>query len=111
MQQISQKPLIDLDLSCTFKKDQTVLIPLVVRKRVSFYSGIEVSVEYNSISREIILLRNDMNTLENQMIINKNGAIRIPAEIKHFSGLREGQSLDIALFDNLKGVVLRVSSK
>jgi len=110
-QLVNQKPLIELDLTCTFKKDQTVLIPLTVRKRVSFFSGMVVSVQYDSISNKIILLGNELKTMENQMIINKNGAIRIPTEIKNFSGLKVGQSMNIAMYPDLKGVVLDASLK
>ncbi|PYZ91965.1 hypothetical protein CR194_17350 [Salipaludibacillus keqinensis] len=109
MKPVRHIELIDTKLSCTFKKDQTVLIPVKIRKRVFLLPGHEVSVGLSKTGDKITISPHHTLTSENRMVITKNGAIRIPAELKRFAKLEIGTPLSIFITTDFDRVILKKS--
>ncbi|SES15117.1 hypothetical protein [Salipaludibacillus aurantiacus] len=103
--------LIDSHFICTFKKNQTVLIPSVVRKQTALFPGDEVSVSFREALGEIVVSRNTKDTMENRMIINKSGGFRVPSEIQRIADLTAGDILRVFVFKDFNGIVFKIISK
>ncbi|MCE7793971.1 hypothetical protein K8O68_16405 [Salipaludibacillus sp. CUR1] len=107
----NETELIDSHLICTFKKNQTVLIPSIVRKQTALFPGEEVSVGFREARGEIVVSRFTKETMENRMIINKSGGVRVPSEIQRIADLTAGDILRIFIFKDFNGVVFKIISK
>jgi len=100
--------LLDMNITCSFKKSNIIILPAVIRKKVLFYPGMELSVGFGTHSGQIAILRSTDSSSDNKMVISNSGAIRIPAEIKKLESLKIGDTFRVFVLGNKNGVVLEI---
>lgn len=92
-------PLNDNGIICKLNKSLTMTIPKKIRERLSIMAGDQVAISLIAKSNELIIRKVTESTVDNQMIINERGAIRIPIEIGRFLSLKNGD-LFLLYFSN-----------
>ena len=104
---LERDQLTDTGIICKLSKRQTITIPKKVRERLFILAGDEVTISMIAKSNELIIQKTAGNTLENKMIINEKGAIRIPIELGRFLSLKKGDSFLLYLTDHDPFILLK----
>ncbi|MGJ9459016.1 AbrB/MazE/SpoVT family DNA-binding domain-containing protein [Oceanobacillus sp. CF4.6] len=99
--------LTNTGIICKLNKRQTITIPKKIRERLLILAGDEVAISMVAKSNELIIRKITGNTLENKMIINERGAIRIPIELGRLLSLKKGDSFLLYLTDHVPFILLK----
>ncbi|WP_067727170.1 AbrB/MazE/SpoVT family DNA-binding domain-containing protein [Oceanobacillus damuensis] len=91
--------LTDTGIICKLNKRLTITIPKNIRERLSLMAGDEAAISLIARSNELMIRKATEGTVDNKMIINERGAIRIPIEIGRFLSLENGD-LFLLYFSN-----------
>ncbi|MCG3419724.1 MULTISPECIES: AbrB/MazE/SpoVT family DNA-binding domain-containing protein [Oceanobacillus] len=103
--------LTNTGIICKLNKRMTITIPKKIRKRLSLMAGDEVAISMIAKSNELIIRKVIEDTLDNKMIINEKGAIRIPIELRRFLSLENGDLFLLNLKDHGPFISLKKLSK
>ncbi|WP_249871653.1 AbrB/MazE/SpoVT family DNA-binding domain-containing protein [Oceanobacillus saliphilus] len=94
--------------TCTLSKGYTITIPKLIRETLNLYCGHEIIIRLQS--KELViqkLLYED--TLENKMVLNNRGSVRIPQEFIKLLSLERGDIFNLYLTNS--GILLKKSAK
>ena len=81
--------------TCILTNGYKITIPKLIREKLSFISGDEVTISLNS--EELIIQKQYGDTLENKMVLNDRGTIKIPQEFIKLLSLERGDLFNLHL--------------
>ena len=97
--------LRDKSLICILSSIYTITIPKLIRESLKLRYGDEVTISLKS--KDLVIQKVSGDTLENKMILNDRGSVRIPAELIKLLFLKKGDTFKLYLISNNQCVLLR----
>src|SRR5699024_1530243 len=96
-----------LNGTCTLSNGYTITIPKLIRESLNLISGDEVTISLKS--KDLIIQKLYKDTLENSMILNGRGSVKIPQEFIRLLSLEKGDVFILYLANS--GITLRKEEK
>jgi len=93
--------------TCTLSKGYTITIPKLIRETLNLLSGEEVTISLAY--EELVIEKRCKDTLENTMILNNRGCIKIPQEFINLLYLEKGDVFNLHVDNN--SILLSKSNK
>lgn len=81
--------------TCTLSKEYKITIPKFIRQEFNLICGDEVTISLTS--KELIIRKQLEDTLENRMVLNDRGTVKIPQEFIKILSLQKGDVFNIYL--------------
>ncbi|MCF3942257.1 AbrB/MazE/SpoVT family DNA-binding domain-containing protein [Oceanobacillus alkalisoli] len=94
--------------TCTLSNGYTITIPKLIRESLNLTSGDEVTISLKS--KDLIIQKLYKDTLENNMILNDRGSVKIPQEFIKLLSLESGDVFNLYL-TNSNIIILRINAK
>lgn len=96
------------DIICILSTGYKITIPKIIREKLNLLNGgDELTISLRS--KELIVRKLSQDTLENKMIINDRGNVKIPQEFIKLLCLEKGDTFNLYLVDS--SIILRKKEK
>ena len=92
---LNQKRKKEKNTTCTLSKCYTITIPKLIRETLDLMSGDEIIISSNS--EQLIIQKLNEHTLENIMILNNRGSVKIPQEFINLLSLENGDTFILSM--------------
>lgn len=85
-------------ITCILTKGHSITIPKLIRGKLSFISGDEITISLKS--EELIIQKSYRDMLENKIILNDRGSIKIPQEFIKILSLKKGDRFNLYMVNS-----------